>query len=169
MKKMTCVVVLLLCISITTSGAKRTFKETVLGGEKAVKAAKGIEVKTKVTLPQQVVSDICDADLSITYTQMNDRVRVIRDVANDDCPSSDGKYTLRIRTLGEDGEAQTRTFEESWVLDNQARDRERKFYSMDGDVKLIWARIKTSRKTRCVCRTTSRSVTDDPDIGEANE
>ena len=71
MKKMICVAVLLSCISLTANGARGTFKETVLGEEKVAKAAKGIEIKTKVTLPQQRVSGLCDADLSISYTQMN--------------------------------------------------------------------------------------------------
>ena len=119
MRKTTFLFVLLLCISNTTHGARGTFKETVLGEEKVAKAAKGIEVKTKVTLPQQGVTGLCDADLSISYTQMNDRVRIVRNVANEDCPSTDGIYTLRIRTLGDDGEARTRTFEESWVLEDQ--------------------------------------------------
>ena len=161
MRKTTFLFVLLLCISNTTHGARGTFKETVLGEEKVAKAAKGIEVKTKVTLPQQGVTGLCDASLSISYTQMNDRVRIVRSVVNEDCPSSDGIYTLRIRTLGDDGEARTRTFEESWVLEDQKKDRTEKYYSMDGDTRLIWAKVKTSRKTRCVCRiprsTTSES------------
>ena len=168
MKKMICFVVLLSCISPTANGARGTFKETVLGEEKVAKAAKGIEIKTKVTLPQQRASDLCDAALSISYTQMNDRVRIRRAVANDDCPSSNGVYTLRIRTLREDGEARTRTFEESWVLDNQTKDKSEKFYSMDGDVRLIWARVKTSRKTRCMCRIPG-SATDGLEVGESTE
>ena len=152
MRKKTFLFVLLLGISNTTHGARGTFKETVLGEEKVAKAAKGIEVKTKVTLPQQGLTGLCDADLSISYTQMNDRVRIVRNVANEDCPSSDGIYTLRIRTLGDNGEARTRTFEESWVLEDQKKDRTEKYYSMDGDTRLIWAKVKTSRKTRCVCR-----------------
>ncbi|MCS5568579.1 MAG: hypothetical protein NZ743_11185 [Pseudomonadales bacterium] len=152
MRKTTFLFVLLLGISNTTHGARGTFKETVLGEEKVAKAAKGIEVKTKVTLPQQGLTGLCDADLSISYTQMNDRVRIVRNVANEDCPSSDGIYTLRIRTLGDNGEARTRTFEESWVLEDQKKDRTEKYYSMDGDTRLIWAKVKTSRKTRCVCR-----------------
>ena len=161
MRKTTFLFVLLLCISNTTHGARGTFKETVLGEEKVAKAAKGIEVKTKVTLPQQGVTGLCDADLSISYTQMNDRVRIVRSLVNEDCPSSDGIYTLRIRTLGDDGEARTRTFEESWVLEDEKKDRTEEYYSMDGDTRLICAKVKTSRKTRCVCRippsTTSES------------
>ncbi len=168
MKKMIWLVVFLNCISLTANAARGTFKETVLGEEKVAKAAKGIEITTKVTLPQQGVSGLCDADLSISYTQMNDRVRIRRQVANDNCPSSDGVYTLRIRTLSEDGEARTRTFEESWVLDNQTKDKSEKFYSMDGDVRLIWARVKTSRKTRCVCRI-SRTATEGLEVGEPTE
>ena len=168
MKKMICVAVLLSFISLTANGARGSFKETVLGEEKVAKAAKGIEIKTKVTLPQQGVSGLCDAALSISYTQMNDRVRIRREVANDACPSSDGVYTLRIRTLSEDGEARTRTFEESWELDNQSKDKSQKFYSMDGDVRLIWARVKTSRKTRCMCRIPG-SATDGLEVGESTE
>ena len=168
MKKMICVAVLLICISLTANGARGSFKETVLGEEKVAKAAKGIEIKTKVTLPQQRVSGLCDAALSISYTQMNDRVLMRREVANDDCPSSDGVYMVRIRTLSEDGEARTRTFEESWVLDNQSKDKSQKFYSMDGDVRLIWARVKTSRKTRCTCRI-PRSATEGLEVGESTE
>ena len=168
MRKTTFLFVLLLCISNTTHGARGTFKETVLGEEKVAKAAKGIEVKTKVTLPQQGVTGLCDADLSISYTQMNDRVRIVRNVVNEDCPSSDGIYTLRIRTLGDDGEARTRTFEESWVLEDQKKDRTEKYYSMDGDTRLIWAKVKTSRKTRCVCRIPG-STTEGLEVGESTE
>ena len=168
MKKMICLIVLLNCIWPTANGARGTFKETVLGEEKIAKVAKGVEITTKVTLPQQGISGLCDADLSISYTQMNDRVRIRREVANDDCPSSEGIYTLRIRTLGEDGEARTRTFEESWVLDNQTKDKSQEFYSMDGDVRLIWARVKTSRKTRCVCRIPG-STTEGLEVGESTE
>ena len=160
MRNTTWIVVLLLCLWDTTHGARGTFKETVLGEEKVAKAAEGIEVKTKITLPQQGTTGLCDADLSISYTQMNDRVRIVRNVANEDCPSSDGIYTLRIRTLGDDGEARTRTFEASWVLEDQNSDRREDYYSMDGDTRLIWAKVKTSRKTRCVCRTPPSTISE---------
>ena len=165
MKEKICIVVLLLCVSIAVHGARGTFKETVLGEEKVAKAAKGIELTTKVTLPQQRVSDLCDANLSISYTQMNDRVRIVREVSNDDCPSSEGVYTLRIRTMGDGGNARTRTFEESWLLDGQAEEKAQKYYSMDGDTRLIWAKIKTSRKTRCICGRPARA-SDNPELGE---
>ena len=64
MRNTTWIVVLLLCLSDTTHGARGTFKETVLGEEKVAKAAEGIEVKTKITLPQQGTTGLCDADLS---------------------------------------------------------------------------------------------------------
>ncbi|MEC8868292.1 MAG: hypothetical protein VYC86_05690 [Pseudomonadota bacterium] len=165
MKQKACIVLILLCVSIAAHGARGTFKETVLGEEKIAKVAKGIEVTTKVTLPQQKISNLCDADLSISYTQMNDRVRIVQEVSNEDCPTSEGIYTLRIRTLGESGEARTRTFEENWVLDKQTTGKTQKFYSMDGDTRLIWAKIKTSRKTRCICGASARA-SEIPELGE---
>ena len=93
----------------------------------------------------------CEAQLSISYTQMYDRVRVRTHVEQEGCPASSGDYTIRLRTTGDDGETDTRSFEETWQRENAEPLETTSYYDIDPEHRLVWARVNTSRKTNCRC------------------
>ncbi len=103
-----------------------------------------------ITLRPKGRSFDCQAQVSISYAQLHDRIRVDATVENDGCAASSGDYTVRVRTI-DDGEARTRTFAESWARQDAAPVKTRRYYDMDGDQKLVWAQVGTSRKTNCRC------------------
>ena len=108
-------------------------------------------IVAKVTLtPTPAFVPECEADISISYVQMYDRVRVRTHVEHDGCPASSGDYTVRLRTAGE-GETDTRSFEETWQREDAAPLETTTYYPMNPDHRLVWAQVKTSRKTNCRC------------------
>ena len=112
-----------------------------------------IEIKRTMKLPPQLIEqpNSCDADLSISSTQMNDRIRIRAKIVNKDCAASSGKYTLRILTMNEEGETHLRQFPESWSRQNDAPIELTRYFGMESDVDLIWVRVRTSSKTACTC------------------
>ena len=114
--------------------------------------ASGREVLGKITLtPTPRFVPECEAQLSISYTQMYDRVRVRTHVEHEGCPASSGDYTIRVRTTGDDGETDTRSFEETWQRDDAEPLEITSYYDMNPEHRLVWAQVNTSRKTNCRC------------------
>ena len=111
-----------------------------------------------MSLPDQPVTDLlCDADVSISYSQMGDRVRVDAQVINEQCAASYGKYNVRVKTRDEDGETNMASHEESWSLDDASQLEATHYYDMNGDVELVWARIHAKPKDFCTCRNLSQA------------
>lgn len=114
--------------------------------------ASGREIIAKVTLtPTQRFEPECEADVSISYMQMYDRVRVRTRVDHDGCAASSGDYVIRLRTASDDGATDTRSFDETWQRDDAAPLEITSYYDMDPERRLLWARVNTSRKTNCRC------------------
>ena len=114
--------------------------------------ASGREIIGKITLtPTPRFEPECEAQVSISYTQMYDRVRIRTHVEHEGCPASSGDYTIRLRTTGDDGETDTRSFEETWQRDDAEPLEITSYYDMDPEHRLVWARVNTSRKTNCRC------------------
>lgn len=126
------------------SGGTTVSRTKKLDGEKTI--------TTKITIEQPVMQqkDRCEADVSITYVQMNDRFRVDAEIDSDDCESAHGQYTIRARTIG-NGVARTREFHETWERHDGSKIAARHEYDMDGDTRLMWVNIKTRPKTACKC------------------
>ncbi|NNF17193.1 MAG: hypothetical protein HKN70_10625 [Gammaproteobacteria bacterium] len=90
----------------------------------------------------------CKAVAEISYLQLNDRIRVDTAITSKECASSSGEYRLQVRTRGESGQAQLRTFTESWAATSDASDKAQKFYDMGGDTELLRARV---HRVTCTC------------------
>ena len=112
-----------------------------------------IEIKKTIKLPPQLIeqTNSCDANLSISSSQMNDRIRIRARIVNKDCAASSGDYTLRILTMNEEGETHLREFPESWSRQNDAPIEVTRNFGMESDVDLIWVRVRTSSQTPCTC------------------
>jgi hypothetical protein len=112
-----------------------------------------LEFKTTVRLPSQSFEQpaACNARVSISYMQMNEKVRVDTTVVNEDCVVSTGDYTLFVRTIDEAGEAHTRNITESWVRKTAAPIELTQDYDLGSDVGLLSVNVRTSKKTACTC------------------
>lgn len=125
----------------------------------ATSAAKKLERNNKVefrktlTLPGQSFerADACKALVSISYMQMNEKVRVDTTVVNEDCVVSSGGYTLLVRTIDDEGEVQTRNITESWARNSAAPIELTQDYDLGINVGLLSVKVRTSRKTLCAC------------------
>jgi hypothetical protein len=116
----------------------------------------GVEIPKKLHLPEQSPHfdpTACIARYTVAYAQMYDKVRVKTKITNEDCAESSGRYTLRLRTVDEQGETQTRTIVEDWQRDSAKPLEQTRYYPMDGNSDLIWVKVKSNRKTSCVCAT----------------
>ena len=122
----------------------------------------GREVLGKITLtPTRRFVPECEAQVSISYTQMYDRVRVRTHVEHEGCAASSGDYTIRVRTASDDGETDTRSFEETWQRENAEPLAITSYYDVDPERRVVWARVNTSRKTNCRCL--GDAVTESPE------
>ncbi len=129
------------------AGVKAESRKQVIGSDGTIK------IKRRMKLPPQLVEhpNSCDADLGISSTQMNDRIRIKARIVNKDCAASSGDYTLRILTMNEEGETHLREFPESWSRQNDAPIELTQYFGMESDVDLIWVRVRTSSQTACTC------------------
>lgn len=136
-----------------SAASERSFKKTVVDGEKEQSLELGGEIRheykleLKSTLPQPE----CRADVSISYVPMYDKVRVETTVEHDGCAKSNGDYTVRVRTRGSDGEVTTQDIDESWRRTDAGRVESTKIYPVDPERELVWVRVRTERKTNCRC------------------
>ena len=122
-----------------------------------------IEIKKTIKLPPQLIEqpNSCDANLSISSSQMNDRIRIRARIVNKDCAASSGDYTLRILTMNEEGETHLREFPESWSRQNDVPIELTRYFGMESDVDLLWVRVRTSSKTACTCNDESAAGSED--------
>ena len=131
----------------TPLSAEDNVREATLQGRR-------IDVTKKLSLPEQkrpTDSGRCEARFTVAYAQMNEQIRVKTQVSNDDCIVSRGDFQLRVRSISEAGDIQTRTIDESWVRTEEGPIKFTNFYSMEGDTDLVWVKVKSSRKTACTC------------------
>ena len=113
-----------------------------------------LEVTRKITIPEQQLPQeaaACDAEFSISYWQVNDRVKVDASVENQACIASHGEFDLRIRTKDAAGEISTRSFTESWSRRSEGTIQLTRYYPMAGANDLIWVMVNPKRKTACIC------------------
>ena len=108
----------------------------------------------KIELKPTLVGPECQAEVSISYVPMYDKVRVETTVEHDGCAASSGDYTLRVRTRGADGEITTEDIDESWRRTLAGTVETTKAYPLDVDRELVWVRVRTARKTNCRCDAT---------------
>lgn len=129
------------------------FNKVVFEGKKEEKLDIGRELKWEYTTTFQpkMFQPECQADLSISYTQMYDKVRIDTTIRQDGCPASSGEYRIRMRTRAEDGEVNNLEFHESWSREESGTLEFRKDYPMGEDPDLIWARIQSSHASNCRC------------------
>ena len=122
-------------------------------GTRKLERSATVEFKKTVKLPAQTIErpGVCDARVSISYMQMNEKVRVDTTVVNEDCVVSAGDYTLLVRTIDEAGESHTRNITESWGRKTAAPIELTQDYHLGSDVGLLSVKVRTSRKTACTC------------------
>jgi hypothetical protein len=114
------------------------------------------QIKRSLSLPEQSASledGACEAHFNISYMQMHDQIKVETSVRNTICAASGGDYALRIRTVSESGDAQTQSIVQSWSRLDGKDWVETDYYPMDPNSRLLWVRVKSNRKTACLCDT----------------
>lgn len=122
-------------------------------GKRKLERSATVEFKKIVKLPAQTIEqpNACDARVSISYMQMNEKVRVDTTIVNEDCVVSGGDYTLLVRTIDEAGESHMRNITETWGRETAVPIELSKDYDLGSDVGLLSVKVRTSRKTACTC------------------
>ena len=143
------VVVLLL----TTSSSMANPRDKVL-------LVEGAEIKTKIVIPAQRLRrrDGCDVQVNVTYGQRHTVARVRTTVSETQCVPSEGAYTLRIRTVDDNGDPQTRDHRETWRRDDNEPIEHAADYDLQGDPRLLWVRVRKSAKDDCTCLDVAEDV-----------
>ena len=132
--------------------ARRTPTPKPTREEQSIEELKEILVEAFITPPEQEVNElICDAEISIEYTQMDDKVQVDAFISNQQCASSYGKYAIRVSTRDDFGQKHISNYEESWRLDNAAQTQVALIYDIGSDVELLSARIRGNARSFCTC------------------
>lgn len=113
-----------------------------------------VTFKKLIVLPGQSMNRAlaCNANISISYTQMNERIRVKTSIDHEDCAASSGEYRLRIRTRDEALELHTVEISKSWAREKNAVIELTEYYDIGADVDLVSLRIKQSPKKGCTCK-----------------
>ena len=96
----------------------------------------------------------CNARLTNTYLQLNQRARVNTTIENSDCPKSSGKYTVRLRITDDRGEPRVIEHTETWTSDNGAPYETQLIYDIGENVEL---QKVTTMGLSCVCDTADQS------------
>lgn len=111
-----------------------------------------------VTLAMEPRQAQCEAQVSISYAQLNAQVHVETTVEHDGCAASSGDYELRLRTRNDDGEIETYTFAESWTRSEAEPVYSEKLYDIGDGRRLMWARVSTAQTTNCRCDDAEQSA-----------
>lgn len=128
------------------------FNKVVFEGKKEKRVDLGeIAWESTITIDPPTFETECQAALSISYTQMYDRVRVDTTIDHEGCPVSSGDYMVRLRTRSDGGEINDHQFDESWSRREPGPIEIRKDYPLGGDPDLVWARVQTRHASNCRC------------------
>ena len=108
-----------------------------------------IQIKTR-----KIDNHDCNARLTNTYLQLNQRAQVNTRIENSDCPRSSGKYTVRLRITDSRGEPRVIEHAEIWASDNGAPYETQLIYDIGENVEL---QKVTTLGLSCVCDTAEQS------------
>tara|TARA_Y100000310_G_scaffold337370_1_gene424277 strand:- start:1575 stop:2159 length:585 start_codon:yes stop_codon:yes gene_type:complete len=110
-----------------------------------------LELQAKFTEKAAVGNpDACNVDASISYMHLGSDIQVDTTIDNEVCAASHGNYTIRIKTV-RNGEDHIESITEPWERKNDSPITITKYYAMQDDADLSWVRIRTDRKTGCLC------------------
>lgn len=108
-----------------------------------------MEIRTTGTIRLEKRVGGCRANLSLEYWQEGHLARVNTTISNNECAASGGEYRIRIVYRGDDGEAVTDEYDESWERDDERTVSVSRTYEIGDDVDLLRVR---SRGLTCACR-----------------
>ena len=115
--------------------------------------------------------NLCEADISLSYTQADTAVRVKTAVSVVDgfaeCPDARGEYLIRVRSMNSNGESRTQEFNESWELSADRSLTQAHTYDLQADPDRLWVRIRSKRKTQCICETTGEPAAEPASVPSA--
>ena len=138
----------------TKYSARRTPTPEPKREEQSIDELKNILVERYISQPDLELSELaCDAEISIEYTQMDDKVQVDTHISNQQCPSSHGRYTIRVRIRDKFGETHTSNHTEIWRLENSSQSVMGLLYDIGSDVELLSTRVHGSAQDFCTCDT----------------
>ena len=113
----------------------------------------GVPLERKLSVPG-FTEQHCEADIDVSYMQMNDRIRVDTSIDTDKCGPAGGEYELQIRTY-DLGKSVTRAITQSWQRQNSEPFESTQYFPMEGANKLGWVRVKSDITLACLCLDTS--------------
>ncbi len=99
-------------------------------------------------LPKREPALPCEAKVHIDYHQADTEIRVQSTVTTAHCPSANGHYVLRLRSIDAEGQAQTRELTEQWQTDGAGGATLERSYNLLGDVEVRWLSL---RRASCTC------------------
>lgn len=124
-----------------TSAAKSEGEINEGGEAAATDGSYRIELKAPLT-------NVCNATMSLRYSQRNTLVHVAKTIENPNCGASHGDVTIVIRTLSDDGEEKTLEFPETWTRSDDQPVVIETEYQIGENVDLKTVR---SRQLKCYC------------------
>ena len=106
------------------------------------------EFEVPVDVELEYKSAGCEAKLNIEYFQSGENAEVSSTVINNQCAASFGSYTVQVRYRGDDGELETRNYEETWERGDADPVLAKRQYFIGENVDLV--RVQ-SRGLTCSC------------------
>jgi hypothetical protein len=111
-----------------------------------------LKFKRSLELPEQTAYDEnCSAQFAISFSQMNDQVRVRSEVTNETCEASHGEFKLRVRYTDAQGEIQTTDHTEQWSRTDDAVVKQTHMYPIGEGSYKTRVGIRSQQKTACLC------------------
>lgn len=129
------------CLPITAQGQQSSISET---SEYSNSSEKTFTVKLKP--PER--KHYCKATTAIEYYQSDDVADVNVEIKNDDCVTSSGSYTMKVRYRTEGSEVVNLEFDETWQREDDQNILISRQYPIGKNVDLVRVR---AGKMRCVC------------------
>ncbi len=168
--------ILLLCIDLNTdySRINKELLDLSVDSAKSVMeekkkarsfADKELTVEKKLVLPYAENSpqqNRCEAELGLSYTQAvseaNVKAKISLVESTSECPNPNGQYLVRVRSMSSNGEPRTQEFTEYWQLGDERTLSQAHSYDLKADPDLLWVRLSSTAKTRCVCELPENST-----------
>jgi hypothetical protein len=102
----------------------------------------------QIQMKMEIQPNACRAHLGVEYYQRGEHAHVTTELTNDDCAASSGRYTIRVRFRGEDGEIRNLDYPETWERADASPVESVKDYFVGENVDVIRVRV---RDLKCEC------------------
>jgi len=144
--------VLLIILTLTSANAlaqQHVIRDWLI--EKEWEQENKIRTEKKAYKEAVRLANMCEADGSITYGMVEEKVEVKTEINNLYCGPSSGKYTVVVKAVNPAGTVESKDHKEAWSREDNATVINTHFYDLKADTTLVSVEVVAKEENFCTC------------------